>query len=77
MKEYLKKMIYIIYNIKSNLKTITDYIKYSFQPSATILFYHRVANISDDPHKLSVSPSNFYKQMDYLSKNFRVVRLDA
>jgi len=33
-----------------------------------ILLYHRVANVKDDPHKLSVSPENFKAQLKAMER---------
>lgn len=44
-------------------------------PHGTIFLYHRVANVSDDPHKLSVSPVNFREQLKYIKENYQVIAL--
>jgi len=44
-------------------------------PRATVLIYHRVANVTDDPHLLSVSVKKFEAQIKYLSQNFHLVNL--
>ncbi len=44
-------------------------------PSSTILLYHRVANVSNDPRQLSVSPENFRAQLTYLSSRTTFVPL--
>lgn len=41
----------------------------------TILLYHRVADVTDDPHQLSVSKLNFQKHVEWLTHNTRVVPL--
>ena len=51
------------------------FIYYNFVPSSLILIYHRVANVKDDPHLLSVSPENFYAQMSFLKNNFNIISL--
>jgi peptidoglycan/xylan/chitin deacetylase (PgdA/CDA1 family) len=43
--------------------------------TASIIVYHRVADVMDDPHQLSVSPAIFEEQMEYLKKNFNIIRL--
>lgn len=45
-----------------------------FKPTV-IFFYHRVAKVVCDPHKLSVSPENFENQLLYLRDNFKIIRL--
>lgn len=46
-----------------------------FFPTGQILLYHRIANVKSDPHLLSVSPDNFYDQLDFLKNNFNIVPL--
>ena len=46
-----------------------------FLNHATIFVYHRVANVSHDPHLLCVSLKNFENQIKYLKENFDVVPL--
>lgn len=53
------------------LKKIFD----PLSPTAFILLYHRVADVKDDPHLLTVSPKNFYRQINYLRENFNLVSL--
>lgn len=58
-------------------KTLQNVLKlyYFFIPTAIILIYHRVADVKNDPHLLSVSPDNFYKQLKYLQQNFQIIKL--
>jgi len=78
MKKFLKKIglfkqikrIYIfIISIKNKIRNLLF-------PTAIILTYHRVADTSNDPHLLAVSPENFYEQIKYLKQNYRVIELD-
>jgi peptidoglycan/xylan/chitin deacetylase (PgdA/CDA1 family) len=41
-----------------------------------ILIYHRVTDLPSDPEMLAVSPGNFRRQMEFLKRQFRVVRFD-
>lgn len=43
--------------------------------SNTILVYHRVADVVQDPHQLCVSPKHFRDQMNYLKEHHHVVPL--
>lgn len=45
-------------------------------PPLIVLAYHRVAQLSSDPHQLAVTPENFRAQMDCLRGHFRIVRLE-
>jgi peptidoglycan/xylan/chitin deacetylase (PgdA/CDA1 family) len=54
-----------------------DRLYKKFFPSATIFLYHRIENVSRDPHKLCVSKENFYKHIEYISKNYRAVKLST
>lgn len=42
-----------------------------------VLLYHRVTALASDPEMLAVSPTNFRDQMQYLKKNFSLVRFEA
>lgn len=44
-------------------------------PTCRILLYHRVADVKDDPHLLSVSVSNFREQIAWLKKNCHIIPL--
>ncbi len=44
-------------------------------PTAIILTYHRVADVTEDPHQLAVSPQNFEAQIQYLKENYCAVSL--
>ena len=39
---------------------------------AIILIYHRVAELNGDPQMLAVKPENFYRQIEYLKKNYNL-----
>jgi peptidoglycan/xylan/chitin deacetylase (PgdA/CDA1 family) len=41
-----------------------------------ILLYHRVTVLSRDSHSIAVSPVNFRAQMEYLNRNYRIVRFE-
>ncbi len=41
-----------------------------------VLCYHRVENISGDFNMLAVKPKNFIEQMDYLKRNYEILRLE-
>lgn len=41
-----------------------------------VLLYHRVCEIKDDYQKLAVSPENFAKQIEFLSRNYPVLRFE-
>jgi peptidoglycan/xylan/chitin deacetylase (PgdA/CDA1 family) len=41
-----------------------------------VLIYHRVGTLAHDPHLLAVSQDNFRSQLNYLKKNFHVVRFE-
>jgi peptidoglycan/xylan/chitin deacetylase (PgdA/CDA1 family) len=47
----------------------------SIQPTGIILLYHRVAEVTQDPYKLSVSPENFKKQLTYIKSHYNVISL--
>lgn len=47
--------------------------KLTARPEVTVLMYH---SVSPSASKYSVSPSEFYRQMEYLSKNYQVVSVN-
>lgn len=42
--------------------------------SSNIIFYHRVADVKNDPHLLSITPKIFREQMKFLKDNYNVVK---
>jgi len=71
----LAKLFYKFLKFRFFFLEIGKKFYYFFVPTATILIYHRVADVKNDPHLLSVSPDNFYKQLKYLQQNFQVIKL--
>lgn len=57
------------------IKKFISYLKSKFFSNAIILLYHRVDNVKNDPHLLSVSKENFYQQIKFLSKNYKLVTM--
>lgn len=47
-----------------------------FDEPAVVLLYHRVADLASDPQQLAVTPDNFYFQIEYLKKNYSLLRID-
>lgn len=41
-----------------------------------ILVYHRVTSLASDPELLAVSPENFRRQMEFLQREYRLLRMD-
>lgn len=56
--------------------SICKILKSHFFPKTTILLYHRIADVQDDPHLLSVKPKNFKKHINYLKNNYQIISLD-
>lgn len=46
-----------------------------FRKKSTILLYHRVAEVNDDPHLLAVGLYKFEKQLSYIKKHFTTISL--
>lgn len=40
------------------------------------LLYHRVTDLEYDKNLLTVTPTNFYRQMSYLKKNYQIVKFE-
>jgi peptidoglycan/xylan/chitin deacetylase (PgdA/CDA1 family) len=41
-----------------------------------VLLYHRVTNLSSDPELLAVSPGNFRRHMEFLKRQFHLLRFE-
>ncbi len=52
-----------------------DKLKGQLAPGPTILLWHRVAEIAEDPHFLSVTPAHFEEQLAVLRQHYRAVSL--
>ncbi len=65
MSKSIKKLFSFIRRISYRLSN----------PTALIFLYHRVDAIKNDPHFLSVSPSNFRRQLEYIKNTYEVVPL--
>lgn len=65
----------ISHKIKVRICRYKNRIKNWFLKPTVIFYYHRVAEVDDDPHLLSVSPDNFEKQLLYLKKHFKIIEL--
>lgn len=46
-------------------------------PPVVVLIYHRVTTLPSDPQLLTVTPDNFRAHLQYLKRNFPVVRFEA
>lgn len=83
MKIYIKKILiktgsgyFIALKIFYALKYIINRITHlNIYPSCLIILYHRIADIKDDPHLLSVSPENFRNQLVCLKKRYKIIKL--
>ncbi|KKG07377.1 polysaccharide deacetylase family protein [Methanosarcina sp. 2.H.A.1B.4] len=43
---------------------------------AIILIYHRVTTLENDPQLLAINPDNFYKQIEWLKKNYNIISIE-
>lgn len=43
---------------------------------AVVLIYHRVAVLNRDPQMLAVKPDNFYRQIEYIKKNYNLLTVE-
>lgn len=60
---------------RDNIARVCHWIRRFFQKGVCILLYHRVAEENSDPQLLCVKPYNFDRQMDYLSRHYRLITL--
>lgn len=49
--------------------------RHRLRPGASILRYHRIADLGSDPHPVCVSPAHFAEQLEVLKKNSHVLSL--
>ena len=64
--------------IKKKLKKVRvrmDSFAAKILSRAMVLIYHRVNNVASDPQKLCVSPDNFAKHMEHVSREFQPMSL--
>ncbi|MEO5998182.1 MAG: polysaccharide deacetylase family protein [Chitinophagaceae bacterium] len=48
-------------------------IRYLFEPRALVLMYHRIAEVSQDPWQLAVSPENFEQHLKVLQRTGKLI----
>lgn len=85
LKKYIKPIFQIIglyasvYNVYffliNFINKISNYCFKIFFKTAPILLYHRVANVSEDPIKLCVTPACFEKHLQFLKKHYDILPL--
>jgi peptidoglycan/xylan/chitin deacetylase (PgdA/CDA1 family) len=51
-----------------NLWETAQWLKYRLWPGALILMYHRVTELTNDPHWVAVTPKRFAEQMDIIRR---------
>lgn len=61
--------------LEALLVRLKTHILYSLFPQSRILMYHRVADVSQDPQLLAVSPQNFRAQIGYINEKYHIVPL--
>lgn len=77
MKKILRRLPFwengkkIFYGLNNTRKLFLN----CFRHTGKILLYHRIANVSEDPRLLSVSPENFYNQLKFLKEKFNIISL--
>jgi len=72
-KKIVKKTFFYKYLL--TIKIFFRQLKKKTFKEATILLYHRVANVKDDPLSLSVSINNFENQLLYLKEKYKIISL--
>lgn len=50
-------------------------LRHRLRPGAVILRYHRIADLSSDPHPVCVSPARFAEHLEVLKKHRRIISL--
>ena len=57
------------------LKAQWSRIRGQLRPGPTVLLYHRIAQLAEDPHLMAVSPAHFEEQLVALRQHYQVVSL--
>jgi peptidoglycan/xylan/chitin deacetylase (PgdA/CDA1 family) len=71
-----KLALYAWLYVEAELRKTKNRVLNLFDTPVVILAYHRVTVAQTDFHSLVVSPDNFRAQMEYLKRNFHVVRFE-
>lgn len=61
--------------IRTLLGNTRRYMLNLLDTPAVILLYHRVTDLKNDPQLLSVSPENFYQQVELLKKKYALLEI--
>jgi len=61
---------------RKNIRMLKKQCLNLIDPPVVVLIYHRVGTLPSDPHMLSVSLDNFRNQMNYLKRNYTVIRFE-
>jgi peptidoglycan/xylan/chitin deacetylase (PgdA/CDA1 family) len=65
--------------IKGKIKKVVLYAQKKYQKvfygSCAVLLYHRVTQLKTDPQQLSVTPTNFNTQLEYLKSNYHLLTI--
>jgi len=59
----------------SKLRQAFQSLWHRLRPEVLVLRYHRIANLSSDPHPVCVSPARFAEHLEILRKHRRVISL--
>lgn len=62
--------------INSRLRNLQNWMFNLVDNPVVVLLYHRVTVMPSDFHSIAVSPDNFHAHMEYLKRNFQVVRFE-
>ncbi len=66
----------IIHKIKRFKQFTVNIMANYWQSPVIVLLYHRVCEVENDYQQLAVSPENFQKQIEFLSKNYPILRFE-
>jgi peptidoglycan/xylan/chitin deacetylase (PgdA/CDA1 family) len=66
----------IVNKVANKLNTVKRAFHGSVNSSCISLIYHRVTHLKRDPQLLSVTPENFYEQIQYLKKKYCLLTIE-
>jgi len=62
--------------VRSGARRLLHSVANRFDPPSVVLLYHRVAELSSDPHALAVHPERFRAQMERLARAAALTRFE-
>jgi len=72
----LRPAYHAVRAVYRKVRAVKNHILNLIDSPVIILVYHRVADLPDDPEMLAVTPENFRRQMEFLKRQYNIVRFE-